>query len=517
MTDPARRPDEESTLLRFQRARKEKDEERARLDAGESSLRERYQLQVPVEPPARRTLFGRLLLTMFAVLATYGALTSLLAFQLGATVLSDVYAREMSGPLRSAVEDAVRGALIESGPGGLQAFLDQRYGQTPRLGIAVYDAGGRRLADKPGDHGPAPGQLPPSEPSAAVVDEVGLGFVSVGTLSLAGSSYTVRLQGRPEVARTRDLIVEASWRWGFPVFLLSTLAAFLGTRSITRRLREAERAVSAVAAGDIGARIPVGAMDEIGRVAITFNRTADLLERTVRDLEATDATRRRLIADFAHELNTPLTNVLAYLETLQLGEEEGGLDAATRQGFLHVAHDEAQRLAHLARDLETLTKLEAKALPLTRAPVRLDALGRDIAERIRPRADQQGLGVQTLIGGPCEVYGDRMRLEQVGMNLLENALRYTQKGAITVAVVAEGKDAALRITDTGIGIPKDALPRVMDRFYRVDPSRTRATGGSGLGLAIVGGIVEAHGGTVRVESEVGVGTTVTVLLPRHRD
>lgn len=515
MSEPASKPDEESTLLRFQKARREKDEERARRDpTGESSVRERYQLSVPVAPPARRTLFGRLLLTVFAVLATYGALTSLLAWQLGATVLDDVHTRAVEGPLALAVGEAVRAAIERSGPDALGTELRRSFSGAPRLAVGVYDERGSLVAWTASD-GVAPPSSPVAPPPSRFAGGDGdLGFASFRTVEAAGRPWTVLVSARPEVARTRDLVLEASWRWGFPVFLLSLLAAFLGTRSITRRLREAERAVSAVASGDIGARIPVGEMDEIGRVALTFNRTADLLERTVRDLETTDATRRRLVADFAHELNTPLTNVLAYLETLQLGEEEGGLDPQTRLGFLHVAQDEAKRLAHLARDLETLTKLEARALPMENAPVRLDLVGRDIAERIRPRAVRQGLALSTDIAGPCLVVGDQMRLEQVGLNLLENALRYTQSGTITVRVSAAERWCVLTVSDTGIGIPDDALPRVMERFFRVDRSRTRATGGSGLGLAIVGGIVEHHGGEVSVESRLGQGTAVTIRLPR---
>ena len=124
--------------------------------------------------------------------------------------------------------------------------------------------------------------------------------------------------------------------------------------------------VGRVAAGDMQARIPIGEMDELGRVALTFNRTVDLLERTLNDLEQTDSARRRMVADFAHELNTPLTNVIAYLDTLIIGDEEGGMDVQTRRGFLKVARDEADRLSHLARDLETLTKLEGGRLVLER-------------------------------------------------------------------------------------------------------------------------------------------------------
>tara|TARA_B100000029_G_scaffold16913_1_gene17237 strand:- start:232 stop:1221 length:990 start_codon:yes stop_codon:yes gene_type:complete len=312
-----------------------------------------------------------------------------------------------------------------------------------------------------------------------------------------------------------NLIWEASWRWALPVFLLAALTAYLGTRSITHRLREAEHAVRRIAAGDQNARIPVGEMDEVGRVAYTFNRTVDLLERTLSDLEQTDAIRRRQVADFAHELNTPLTNVIAYLDTLIMGDEEGGMDAQTRNGFLQVARDEADRLSHLARDLETLTKLEAGRLVLEREVVDVSKVAVELARRIIPRAEGQGLEVLTDIEPGGEIVGDRMRLEQVGMNLLENALRYTTSGSITVAVHSVNEGVVLSVRDTGIGIPEDDVENVMSRFYRVDPSRNRSTGGSGLGLAIVGRIVQRHGGHVGIESTLGEGTCVSVHFPRE--
>lgn len=478
----------------------------------------------------RRSLFRRLLITMLAVLAIYGGLTLLLAWQLGATVLQDVFAREIAPAQLLPLEDAV-GALFERGstPQDVQAFLERRYGRLRRNTVAVYDTEGLRIAHKIGTPGAAPQRLDP-EVQAALVDRpmwrdsTGFGFVAVGTVrggnpldEASGPPVAyVRLAATPSIARAREVIVGVSWRWSFPVFLLAALAAFLGTRSITHRLREAEGAVRRIAAGETGVRIDVdstGGLDELGRVSVAFNHTVDLLEASVHELEQTDANRRRLVADFAHELNTPLTNVLAYLETLMMAENEGGMNAADRKGFLSVAHDEARRLSHLARDLETVTKLEAGVLRMDRVVVDLSRLAVGLAQRIEPRARQQGLEVRTDIEAGGEIVGDPMRLEQVGMNLLENAMRYTQDGWIEVAVRKLEDGVELAVADSGIGIPADDIGRVMERFYRVDASRNRATGGSGLGLSIVGRIVERHGGEIRIESEVGVGSRFIVFFP----
>ena len=147
--------------------------------------------------------------------------------------------------------------------------------------------------------------------------------------------------------------------------------------------------------------------------------------------------------------------------------------------------------------------------------VDLSLVAVELARRVIPRAEAAGLEVLTDIEPGGEVIGDRMRLEQVGMNLLENSLRYTQAGSITIRIRADDGSVTLSVIDTGIGIPPADLEKVSERFYRVDSSRTRATGGSGLGLAIVGRIVQRHGGRIDIESALDEGTTVSVWLPRE--
>ncbi len=519
----------ENTVVRFRKARQAWSENTPEEPEDAGSIRQRYALRVPEPPGTRRSLFQRLLVTTLAILATYAALSQLIVYQLSANVLSDAFQRQLVAPAVFAMNDSLAGVLghPDSGP-VIADFLERRYAPFPRMTIAVYNTDGSLIAARIGTPGGPPSSLDASLLEQASASELvrmpkGLGFVAVSAVrggpppksgrgSLLGF---VRVAAQPSRTATLALIWQATWKWVLPVFLLSALTAYLGTRSITSRLTEAEEIVRRVAAGDTRARIPVGDMDELGRVALTFNRTVDLLERTVADLERTDSIRRRQVADFAHELNTPLTNVLAYLETLMMGEEEGGMDPTDRLGFLSVAHDEAKRLAHLARDLETLTKLEAGRLVMEQHIVDVSRIAVEMARRFIPRAEKHGLEVFTDIEPGGEIVGDRMRLEQVGMNLLENALRYTDKGAVTIFVRTTPEGVVLSVRDTGIGIPDDDIERVMSRFYRVDPSRTRSTGGSGLGLAIVGRIVQFHGGKVRIESEEDVGTTFHVDLPRE--
>ena len=487
------------------------------------------ELEVPA--PARRSLFRRLLATMLAVLAIYGGLTLLLAWQLGATVLQDVFLEEVAPAQLLPLQDAM-GAVLATNPSprDVQAFLERRYERVHRSSVAVYGADGALIAEVRGSPGRAPEALEPSLrtelDTMPIMRSRGLGFVALGAVrsgSLLEKSTGpvigyIRIVALPATGRARDMIVSVSWRWSFPVFLLSALAAFLGTQSITQRLREAEKAVRRIAAGDHDARIevdPAGPLDEVGRLSLAFNRTVDQLEHSVSELEETAKNRRRLVADFAHELNTPLTNVLAYLETLMMGENEGGMRPEDRKGFLSIAHDEARRLAHLAKDLETLTKLETGVVHMDRQLVDLSRLAVGLAQRIETRAEQKGLEVRTDIQVGGQIVGDPMRLEQVGMNLLENAMRYTNAGWIQISVRTLDDGVELEVTDSGVGIPADDIDRVMERFYRVDPSRDRATGGSGLGLSIVGRIVQRHGGEIRISSEVGAGSRFTVFFPQE--
>ena len=517
----------DKTTIRFRKAVHAWSETSTSDVAAAADIRERYALRVAGPPTTRRSMFRRLMVTMLAVLAIYGALTQLVTYLLVANVLEESYQQQADASL-AALEDSLSGRFERNQtPEQLQTYLSERYKPFERLSIAVYDLNGDHIASSTGALRKPPQRLAGDTLKRARTGERrrkpdGLGFVAVSPIEATPTQTGDKsvmgfllIAAQPSTADSVRFIRESSWIWIVPVFLLSVLTAFLGTRSITQRLRQAEEVVSRVAAGDMQARIPIGEMDELGRVALTFNRTVDLLERTLHDLEQTDSARRRMVADFAHDFNTPLTNVLAYLESLMIGDEDGSMDAVTRHTFLQVAHDEAGRLAHLARDLETLTKLEAGRLVMERELVDLSLVAVELARRIIPRAESAGLEVLTDIEPGGEVIGDRMRLEQVGMNLLENSLRYTQSGSITIQIRADDEAVTLGVIDTGIGIPPSDLEKVSERFYRVDSSRTRATGGSGLGLAIVGRIVQRHGARIDIESALDEGTTVSVWLPRE--
>jgi signal transduction histidine kinase len=242
--------------------------------------------------------------------------------------------------------------------------------------------------------------------------------------------------------------------------------------------------------------------DEIGELAEAFDSMLDRLAAVL-------GAQRQFVADAAHELRTPLTALGGMVEMLQMGADRG--DPATFRRMLNTMEREIGRLTRLVSDLLTLSRLEAEQ-PVRPALVELAPLANEISNQARLLA--HGQLVRLRIEAQPVVVGDADRLRQVLLNLVDNALSFTPEGGVVEMLLdTVGNTARLVVADTGSGIAPEVLPRVMDRFVRGDPSRARATGGSGLGLAIARGIVEAHGGSIAIESQVGQGTRVTITLP----
>jgi two-component system phosphate regulon sensor histidine kinase PhoR len=231
--------------------------------------------------------------------------------------------------------------------------------------------------------------------------------------------------------------------------------------------------------------------------------------------EAHAAERMRVdfVANASHELRTPLATLLGYTETLREHGEE--LDEATRRRFTAIVHDEARRMQRLVEDLVSLSRIEAERFNPPSEPLALTHLVEEVRDNVRHMAAERGCEIR-LEAAPDlpDVAGDRAELLQLVDNLISNALRYGRPGtAIDVALAREGPMVHLAVSDQGEGIAPEHIPRVTERFYRVDPGRSRSLGGTGLGLSIVKHVVERHRGRLRIESEPGAGTTVHVLLP----
>lgn len=218
--------------------------------------------------------------------------------------------------------------------------------------------------------------------------------------------------------------------------------------------------------------------------------------------------RRDFVADASHELKTPIAAILAASETLQMALERDP-DRAAR--FVTLVHDSARQLARIVGDLLDLSRVETSTGG--DAPVRFDKVVEEEVERLRPQAVERGVEL-SLDLAEVVVVGSASDLGLAVRNLVANGIRYSTEGdRVRVGVVAEDEAVRLFVADTGAGIPKRSINRVFERFYRVDVARSRETGGTGLGLAIVKHVAEAHGGSVSVESELGVGSTFHVVLP----
>ncbi|MGW2051768.1 sensor histidine kinase [Streptomyces sp. NPDC001858] len=248
-------------------------------------------------------------------------------------------------------------------------------------------------------------------------------------------------------------------------------------------------------------RVPVTTNDEIGYLAAAFN---DLSQRR----ERVEDQRRAMVSDVAHELRTPLSTIRSWLEAVQDGI------ATSDQALVDSLLEEALLLQHIVDDLQDLAEADAGQLRIHPEPLRVRDLLDHVATVHHGRAETAGVALTTRTEGDLELSGDPVRLRQVVGNLVSNALRHTPPGgSVTLRARRAGDDVTIEVADTGTGIPAEDLPRVFDRFWRAEKSRSRRTGGSGLGLAIVRRLTEAHGGTVTVTSTVGVGTVFVVRLP----
>ncbi len=288
--------------------------------------------------------------------------------------------------------------------------------------------------------------------------------------------------------------------------VVAGLAAVLLTVGLSRRILKPVETLTAAARrmerGDLSQRVEVQSNDEIGELARAFNAMADGLTR-LEDL------RRSMVSDVAHELRTPLSNIRGYLEALQDGVVE------PKREIIDSLHEEAMLLNRLVDDLQELALAEAGQLRLERQPVAPADLVNRAMEAARAQAAAGGITLQADLPADLPLVDvDPQRIGQVLGNLLSNALTHTPSGGeVVVAAQARESEVELSVSDTGEGILPDHLPYIFERFYRADKSRSRATGGTGLGLAIARQLVEAHGGRIEVESEVGRGTQFTFTLP----
>lgn len=236
------------------------------------------------------------------------------------------------------------------------------------------------------------------------------------------------------------------------------------------------------------------------------------LLRDITERKRLEEMRSEFVANVSHELRTPLTSIRGFSETLLDGAVE---DPALARQFLEIINNETERLSRLIEELLNLSKIEDRRFVPNRQPVHLQDQIRSVAAMLQPRASEKGLTLTINLPEDLPVVqGDPDMLSQVLINLIDNAISYTQPGGeVRIGASAGQGELKVDVQDTGIGIPPESLSRVFERFYRVDKARSREQGGTGLGLSIVKHIIDAHHGSVQVESKVGKGSTFSFILP----
>ncbi len=399
---------------------------------------------------------------------------------------------------------------------GLQAFLE-RAGPVSGAHIQVYDARGALIADSHAYLPTAPsdreGKGRSKHKGSIQKFPVFQDGQRVGAFTVSNAGLPAPDSGNPvladPLASRIPEVVNRSLLWaGISAAALGTLLVWLLSRRTLAPLQALGAAARRLGRGDLSQRAETTGPTEIRELAHSFNVMAEGLEEAERQ-------RRNLTADVAHELRTPLSNIQGYLEAIRDGLVEPSPEA------IDTIHSQALHLSRLVEDLRLLAQVEAGALQLQPSPVRVDELLQSSVEAVRPRAEGKEVDLTLEVEPSLPTANlDETRIAQVVGNLLENAITHTPEGgrvSVSARVLRQAQDereaVEVTIADTGSGISSEDLPRLFDRFYRVDPSRDRSTGGAGLGLTIARRLVEAHGGAIEVESELGQGSRFTVRLP----
>ncbi|KIP20923.1 Sensor histidine kinase YycG [Anoxybacillus ayderensis] len=291
---------------------------------------------------------------------------------------------------------------------------------------------------------------------------------------------------------------------GIVSVFLTILTIFFLSRVITIPLIRMKQATEKLSKGDFSVRLQVKGEDELAQLGKAIQTLAT-------DLEYLKKERNEFLASISHELRTPLTYVKGYADVARrpnIAEEE-------RAKYLSIIYEEAEHMQKLVKDLFELAKMDQHSFQIKKERTPLCLFLKKIYEKMYPAFQTKNMSLVYHCDANVTVHIDQQRFEQVMMNLLDNALKYSHQGStVSIDVKTEKKNVILIISDEGIGIPEKDLPHIFERFYRVDKSRSRTGGGTGLGLAIAKEIVEAHGGSIHAISQFGKGTSMIITLPR---
>lgn len=286
------------------------------------------------------------------------------------------------------------------------------------------------------------------------------------------------------------------------VFLTIITIAIL-SKVITNPLIRMKKATEKLSKGDFSVRLQVKGEDELAELG-------KAIETLARDLEYLKKERKEFLASISHELRTPLTYVKGYADIAR----RPNIKKEERNRYLSIIYEEAENMEKLVKDLFELAKIDQHSFQIHKEPVNLCAFFKKLRDKMLPAFQAKKMSLIYQCEKNMTVHIDQKRFEQVMMNLLDNALKYSDQGsAVSIQARTEKNNIVMMISDEGTGIPEEDLHHIFERFYRVDKSRSRTSGGTGLGLAIVKEIVEAHGGAVYAASEYGKGTNIVIMLP----
>lgn len=294
-------------------------------------------------------------------------------------------------------------------------------------------------------------------------------------------------------------------------FLISVFLSLLLARTIVKPIQNLTHAAERVADGDFTQNPTSDSKDEIGVLTNTFNNMATQLQTTLNDLKKSESMRREFVANVSHELRTPITSIRSYAETLYDDED---MPKDTEKEFLGVIVNESDRMTNLVSDLLTLSRFDAGSYQFHFDTFSPDRSVKDIYTAMALEAKKRNQNLTIEIDDLPRISGDKSRIEQVLINMVSNAIKYTPNGG-NIAITAGSSDDEIWISvkDNGIGIPEEDVPKVFDRFYRVDKARSRESGGTGLGLSIANEIVNRHNGKLELSSKPGEGTEIIMRLP----
>ncbi len=305
------------------------------------------------------------------------------------------------------------------------------------------------------------------------------------------------------ITATDRLQVQTIWIFGVSCGIIILLSMF-STGYITKPVKALTSAALKVSSGDLTQRAHIKGKGEIAELGQTFNMMCERLQNI-------DTQRSEFVSDVSHELKTPLASMKILVESLLYQDH---VPEELYQEFLGDINNEIDRLNSLINDLLLMSKMENDTIALNIEKESLRGVLQKCINALLPIATRKGVEITFLPGADVELECDSLKLRQALNNLIENAIKYSKdNGLVRIVARRAGGEAVVSIEDNGVGMPKEHLPRIFERFYRVDKARARETGGSGLGLYIVSRIVLMHAGRIEVESREGVGSKFTVHLP----